>query len=420
MTVSLLIIACNEEHRLRACIASARPVVDHVVVVVQKSHDHTLAIAKQLADVVIEHPCHGMSEPSRPEGLAACTGEWILSLDADEELTDHGRSAIRQTVAEATEDVALLRIRFRTWAGEHLLEDTHRSRLFRRDSVTCGTDCHSNFHTLPGFDEVAVAGQPWAESRKTWAEQKADDARYARLAGLTRSAHYPTRPFFRTGTTDAGIWNAVTGSHNEYSLPTDMSDWTVLDIGGHIGSFARACLDRNAAFVLTVEPDRSSFDVLCHNLAPYGSRVACVRAAAWRSDTGHENDRLCPSGFGPPGPQCNPGAASVLVSGDYEEVAALAFDRLVMMCGGTVDLVKLDCEGSEGPILHTSRELIRCKRIWGEWHEMHFPAFQAHSPVAGITYSPDALQLRLEQAGFAVEMRPTGESGLGLFRATLT
>ncbi len=417
MSLSLLVIACNEEHRLAACIASARVVVDQVVVVVQESHDRTLGIARELADVVIEHPCHGTSEPSRPDGLAACTGEWVLNLDADEVLTANGRRYIRMAVEDTSGSVTVLKIRVKVWAGDHLLQDTSHARLFRKHGVEYGLECHSVFKPLPSFASIVVSGQPWIESRKTWREQKEDDSRYARLGGHTRSAAYPTRPHFRPGTTDQGVWDAIVGSHNEYHLPNDMTGWAVLDIGGHIGSFARACLDRGAAFVLSVEPDRSSFDVLCHNLAPYGSRVCCVRAAVWRSDPHHESDRLCPSGYGSPGPTCNPAAASVMLSGDYEEVACLAFDRLVAMLGEP-DLVKLDCEGSEGPILHTSKLLGQCKIVTGEWHTMHDPAFQEHSPVEGITYSPESLKGVLEANGFSVEMRSTAGTGLGLFTAT--
>jgi FkbM family methyltransferase len=419
VTFSLLVIACNEEHRLRACIDSARPVVDQVVVVVQHSHDATLTLARELADAVIEHPCHGTSEPSRPAGLAACTGEWVLNLDADEELTEAGRMGLAK-LANLPASVGLFHVRLKVWAGDHLLEDSRRPRLFRPDAVQYGLECHSAFQAKPGFTDARVTSEhAWIESRKTWAEQKSDDARYARLTGATRSALYPSRPFFREGTTDRWVWDSIVGSGDEYQLPPDLTGWTVLDIGAHIGSFAQMCLNRGAAFVLCVEPDRSTFDVLCHNLAPHGSRVACVRAAAWRSDRGHENDRLCPSGFGPRGPECNPGAATVLLSGDYEEVAALAFDRLVSMCGsgGEIDLVKLDCEGSEGPILHTATTLHRCRRVVGEWHDMHYPAFQAHSPVDDVVYSIGSISSLLSESGFQIKLDPKGDIGLGLFSA---
>ncbi len=417
MTVSLLIIACDEEHRLQACIASARPVVDQVVVVVQRSRDRTLTLARALADVVIEHECHYASEPSRPDGIAACTGDWVLNLDADETLTDDARAHLAERCAAAPSSVGMFRLRVMVWAGRNLLQDARHPRLFRRVGATFGLVNHSPFLPPHGTAEREMPGPVWIESRKTWAEQKADDARYARLGGYTRSALYPTRPYFRPGTTDSGVWDAIVGTYNEYELPDDMTGQTVLDVGGHIGSFAHACLERGAAFVLTVEPDRSSFDVLCHNLAPHGTRVACVRAAAWRSDAGHETDRLCPSGYGPRGPACNPGAATVMFGGDYEEVAALSFDRLVSMCGGAVDWAKLDCEGSEGPILHTATKLGACRRVVGEWHEMHDPAFQECCPVPGVVYSPASLREVLERNGFAVTLTPTAGTGLGHFKA---
>ncbi len=60
-------------------------------------------------------------------------------------------------------------------------------------------------------------------------------------------------PFLRPDTDDADIWESVYVA-NEYKLPERMDGMTVLDIGGHIGSFTRACVDRGAKKVIALEP----------------------------------------------------------------------------------------------------------------------------------------------------------------------
>lgn len=84
MGISANLVVCNEARRLRDALLDIRPFVDEVVVVVQLSDDDTLAIARRLADVVIEHPAYGHCAPSRPAALAASSQEWVLALDADE------------------------------------------------------------------------------------------------------------------------------------------------------------------------------------------------------------------------------------------------------------------------------------------------------------------------------------------------
>lgn len=176
--ISLLVIACDEEIRLRGCVESARGVVDEVVIVVQVSTDGTLALARELGDTVIGHPRHGYCEASRPSGVAACRGEWILNLDADERLTDHGRALVPTLVAAGTADG--YRLRRLTTAGDLVLEDATHGRLFRRASVACATRLHSTFVTPRMID---APGPVVIAHAKTWDEQRADDARYARLGG---------------------------------------------------------------------------------------------------------------------------------------------------------------------------------------------------------------------------------------------
>ncbi len=62
------------------------------------------------------------------------------------------------------------------------------------------------------------------------------------------------------------VWSSVC-NRNEYRLPDSLAGQTVVDLGGHIGSFARACLDRGAEHVLSVEPLPANCQAFRHNLA---------------------------------------------------------------------------------------------------------------------------------------------------------
>ena len=83
--VSLLIVAHNEESQIADCIGSGK-FADEIVVVLDRSTDRTGAIAEQFGAKLIigEWPNEG---DRRSQGISACTGDWILELDGDEEST---------------------------------------------------------------------------------------------------------------------------------------------------------------------------------------------------------------------------------------------------------------------------------------------------------------------------------------------
>ena len=95
--LSVAIIAKNEAHRIAACLASVA-FADQVVVVDSGSTDDTVAIARGLgAEVIVTDDWPGFG-PQKNRALAACRGRWVLSLDADERLTDDLAAEIRAVV----------------------------------------------------------------------------------------------------------------------------------------------------------------------------------------------------------------------------------------------------------------------------------------------------------------------------------
>ncbi len=86
MKISATIIACDEERRIARAIESLR-CCDEIIVADSGSVDRTVEIASQLGARVIESPWQGYA---RQKNLAAEKAEhdWILSLDADEALSE--------------------------------------------------------------------------------------------------------------------------------------------------------------------------------------------------------------------------------------------------------------------------------------------------------------------------------------------
>lgn len=82
---SAVIITLNEAARLRACLESLRW-ADEVVLVDAESSDATAAIAREFTDRVLVRPWPGFAA-QKNFAVAQAAGDWILSIDADEEVT---------------------------------------------------------------------------------------------------------------------------------------------------------------------------------------------------------------------------------------------------------------------------------------------------------------------------------------------
>lgn len=85
-TISLAMIVCNEENYLAECLTGIRQTVDEIVIVDTGSTDQTREIAKQFTEKVYSFSWQNDFSAARNYAIEQSTGEWILSLDADEKL----------------------------------------------------------------------------------------------------------------------------------------------------------------------------------------------------------------------------------------------------------------------------------------------------------------------------------------------
>ena len=131
--VSVTVITWNEEERLRRCLDSVAW-ADEIVVVDAGSDDKTVQIARSFTDHVYVRAWAGFA-PQKNFALAQATGDWILSLDADEEVTPELADEIRRVIAAPTADgyaVPRRNIFWGRWVRHGLLYPDWQTRLFRR------------------------------------------------------------------------------------------------------------------------------------------------------------------------------------------------------------------------------------------------------------------------------------------------
>lgn len=94
--LAAVILTKNEERHIAECIDSAAW-ADQVVVFDSYSDDRTVAIARDMGAVVMQHPFHDYGQ-QRDAALEAVEAEWILFVDADERVTPELATEIRQVI----------------------------------------------------------------------------------------------------------------------------------------------------------------------------------------------------------------------------------------------------------------------------------------------------------------------------------
>jgi len=85
-TVGLSMIVKNEAHTLRACLESARDIVSQIVVADTGSTDGSADIAREFGATVVQVKWEDHFANARNAALAPMTTDWVLVLDADEEV----------------------------------------------------------------------------------------------------------------------------------------------------------------------------------------------------------------------------------------------------------------------------------------------------------------------------------------------
>ncbi|MBI2900369.1 MAG: glycosyltransferase family 2 protein [Planctomycetes bacterium] len=110
--ISATVICKNEEHNIEPCLRSVAW-CDEIVVVDSGSTDRTLEIAKRFASRVISNPWPGYIA-QKNFALDQATGDWILSLDADERCTPELREAVERVCADPG-DAAGFEVRRLVW-----------------------------------------------------------------------------------------------------------------------------------------------------------------------------------------------------------------------------------------------------------------------------------------------------------------
>ena len=103
LPLSIFIITKNEEDRIAAIINAVKNIADEVLVIDSGSQDKTCEIAAELGAKVIFNKWNGYG-PQKIFGENQCQNNWILNIDADEEVSKNLAIEIREIFEKKIND----------------------------------------------------------------------------------------------------------------------------------------------------------------------------------------------------------------------------------------------------------------------------------------------------------------------------
>ena len=102
--ISAVIITLNEQSNIERCLKSLHW-ADEVLIYDSGSVDLTVEIAEKLGAKIFKGPWLGFG-PTKKKATELATHDWIISVDADEEISDELSHEIKKTIAESSSQMA--------------------------------------------------------------------------------------------------------------------------------------------------------------------------------------------------------------------------------------------------------------------------------------------------------------------------
>jgi glycosyltransferase involved in cell wall biosynthesis len=153
ITLSVCLIVKNEAQMLPACLRSVRAIADEIVVVDTGSDDDTVAIATSFGARVSDFKWQKDFSAARNFCREQASGDWILQLDADEEVFPEDQCKIREVIHQGMCDGAFLALhnRVSNSFGESQPSLHYLIRLYRNSPDI--------YYRNPVHEELQITGE---------------------------------------------------------------------------------------------------------------------------------------------------------------------------------------------------------------------------------------------------------------------
>ncbi|QQG43525.1 MAG: glycosyltransferase family 2 protein [Candidatus Daviesbacteria bacterium] len=143
--ISVVINALNAALYLETALTSVQW-ADEIVVVDDGSTDDTIKIAKKYTNKIYKHKSVGFVEPARNLAISKASGDWILILDTDEEISSELAKRLRD-ISKNLEQINYVEIPrkniiFNKWMKASMWWPDYNIRFFRKGAVKWSNKIH--------------------------------------------------------------------------------------------------------------------------------------------------------------------------------------------------------------------------------------------------------------------------------------
>lgn len=159
MKLSVVIATKDEERNIKDCLESVKW-ADEIVVVDDESKDRTVEICREYTSNIIPNDSKGDFHVNKNLGIEKSSGDWILSIDADERITQELSREIKDAIGKSDKLGYYISrknyfmgrwIRGGGWFPDYII------RLFRKGTA-CWPLIAEDFHGTPHIKEKAKTG----------------------------------------------------------------------------------------------------------------------------------------------------------------------------------------------------------------------------------------------------------------------
>jgi glycosyltransferase involved in cell wall biosynthesis len=236
--ISAYIIAFNEAEKIEAAVTSVLW-ANEIIVADSGSTDGTAEISKKLGARVVQIPFKGFGD-LRNQALAACTHDWIFSLDSDERCTTEVREEILAILADTPAHDAYLVPRRNFFMGKWIKHsgwypNFRQPQLFRKAAMRYSPDpVHERYELLTNKPVGRLRNAIWQFPFRNLEEVLRKTNRYSTL-GAEKLSH---KKVSMGSALSHGIWSFI--KHYIFKLGC-LDGWAgfVIALGNFEGTFYR-------------------------------------------------------------------------------------------------------------------------------------------------------------------------------------
>lgn len=155
LPLSVIIIAKNEQTRIKECLESVYQWADEIVIVDDESADNTVKIAQAFTNKIFTRRME-LEGKQRNFGVSMAKNDWVMMLDCDERPTPELKNEIEAVLKDKNNDIVAFWVPQICYLGTHILKhggwSSPHIRLYNRNYLTWNEAKHDVVH--PGVKYI--------------------------------------------------------------------------------------------------------------------------------------------------------------------------------------------------------------------------------------------------------------------------